>query len=93
MSESLTVISIIFYASVLKLVALPAVMLKLTLATDVSAARIIPLAASCLYVKSTLLLPLCNVIVFPLIAFSKNLDTTLSGISPGPYTPLGLIIL
>ena len=54
---------------------------------------IIPLAASCLYVKSTLFSPLCSVIALPVIALSKNLDTTLSGISPGPNTPLGLTIV
>ena len=59
-SDLLPVISIIVSANVLRLVALPAVMLKLVLATSELAALINPYAASCLYVKSTLFSPLCN---------------------------------
>ncbi len=91
-SDELSVISMIVSANVLKLVALPAVILKLRFATSEVSAFTIPDAASSLYVKSTLFSPLCNVIVSLAIALSKNLETTLSGKSPGPYTPLGLTI-
>ena len=62
-------ISIIVSESVLRLVALPAVILKLVLLTSDKAAFTMPYAASCLYVKSTLLFPLCNVIVSFFMAF------------------------
>ena len=76
--------SFTFSDNVLRENAWPAVKLKLSFFISENVALIIPSTTSSLKVKSALLFPLCSVMVSLLIAFLKNLGTTLSGKSFNP---------